>query len=275
MCTGIEAVGQEPDAAVEQGCKDVCKDEDGGRTRVSKPFCETHKPLWRKEQHTDEEHQQTEDILEDEIEEERQGDVVLVLPGIDEAEAPDIAEHHQNEEQRYAKGVVAKLGKVSITSGEVYVCDGHDVCLRHHQAEDEVQQVGTQDTGNVNDVHAKDNDHDMPEEALEVRGRQGQFVDAALLGEQVVEHVARRDDRIGTAYQGNCNAEAFHIIDNISCEEVLLGEHGIEVVQHDRRADEGYHEDCCTGIELAVDGEVPAGDVEETIKIKHIIRPSP
>lgn len=140
-----------------------------------------------------------------------------------------------------------------------------------------MQQVGKGNSDEPNDLDAYYDDNEMPEEALQIGGRKGELVDAALLREQVVEHVARRYYANGAAQECGEGTKRFDVIGHyisISAEKFPKCK-VIKVVQQDGRTDDCHHEKGSTEVEPAVDGKVPTGDVEETMEIKHSTDPLP
>ena len=69
-------------------------------------------------------------------------------------------------------------------------------------------------------------------------------------------------------YQGDDNTECPDIVAMVFVEEDAVVEYGKKVVEQDRWTCECYHKNGSTDIELAVDGEIPAGNVKETLEIK-------
>ena len=143
-----------------------------------------------------------------------------------------------------------------------------DVGIRYHQAEEEVQEVGHHYATEEDQRHTNHDDDCMPDEAFQVCGRQGEFADTPLLCEQVVEHVACRDNRVGEANQTDSHGETLHIVRGVAHEQEALREHVVEVEEHDGCADERHHHDGRTRIELAVDTEVPASHVYKSFETK-------
>ena len=86
MCPLVEAIGEQPDADVEQYCHNVCPDYPAHRTRLAYPVEEVLHAFIRDELTDDEQNNQRNKGVEQEIDKERPGDVVAILPGIGEAE---------------------------------------------------------------------------------------------------------------------------------------------------------------------------------------------
>jgi len=147
-----------------------------------------------------------------------------------------------------------------------------DVGIRYHQAEEEVQEVGHHYATEEDQRHTNQDDDCMPDEALQVCGRQGEFADASLLGQEVVEHVACRDNRVGEANQTDSHGETLHVVRGVAHEQEALREHVVEVEEHDGCADERHHHDGRARIELAVDAEVPASHIYKSFETEHIIK---
>ena len=98
------------------------------------------------------------------------------------------------------------------------------------------------------------------------------FADASLLGQEVVEHVACRDNRVGEANQTDSHGETLHVVRGVAHEQEALREHVIDIEEHDGCADERHHHDGRARIELAVDAEVPASNVYKSFETEHIIK---
>ncbi len=100
LCTLVEAIGQEPDADIDEEAYDAHSYYDVMGVHILEPLHEVQDILLREEHGADEEQNQGQNGPEDEVEEEGDGNVVLVLPGIEEAEAPGVA-CPPNEDGRY------------------------------------------------------------------------------------------------------------------------------------------------------------------------------
>ena len=99
MSAAVEAVGQQPDADVEQQGQDVRADYPSHRSRFAYPVEEVLHAFSRDELDADEQQEERNEGLQQEIDEERPGDVVAVLPGIGETETADVAVRHDVDEQ--------------------------------------------------------------------------------------------------------------------------------------------------------------------------------
>jgi len=215
--------------------------------------------------------------VEQEIDKERPGDVVAILPGIGEAETADVAARHDVDEQSDAEvnvAIVAETWYFGPGVEQKLVGKRPDFCTRDGKSEEDVKQVGQHHSTDIDDLHAEYDDHEVPEKTLKICGREGEFIDSSLPSEQVVEHISCRDDEVGKAYQRYGCDEATEVVNLVHLEvKRIIRKHTKEVVEHDGHASGGQHEQSRTRIELAVDGEVPARYVEETMEIKgfHLI----
>ena len=131
-----------------------------------------------------------------------------------------------------------------------------------------MQQVGTNDSCEPDNLCADGYHEEVPNEFLEVCGRQSEFVDAALLGHKVVEHIARGYYAIGTAYEWNQSSIKFRIVFNFSWNIEIARKNGIKVNQDDWETTQGYHKKWGAEIESAVDGKVPTSNIYKAVEIK-------
>jgi hypothetical protein len=108
----------------------------------------------------------------------------------------------------------------------------------------------------------------MPDEFLKIRSRQGELVDAALLSNKVVEHIAGSYDRVEHTDKTDYHDKWFNLVLFDSQSKIISAKECIQIVHEDGETAKCYHKNRGAKIKLAVDGEVPTSNVNKTMEIK-------